>query len=771
MRSRRAERLLTLALAMALAAALGGVCAIARAEPAPRLLEVWLNGERVDAFAPLMEDQGRWYASAATLVQWRLRPADAPRAIGGTAHHGLHAWEPVFDRANQRLSLRAPPEQFLAQRLRLDGRSDLEAPLVEPLPGLAMDYSVNAERSSGQTSTAALLDLRGFGWNIGGLARASGVLRAGANPAALPRWQRLDTTLQHSAPEGLWRASLGDAITCGGELAPALRFAGAQYGTDFALRPDLVTQPLPSVSGSAQVPSGVDLLIDNRPAGSAQVGPGNYTLDQLPGVTGAGEIRVVQRDVLGVERVQVVPYYSSPRLLRQGLSDHCVEAGVLRRGYALAGDTYDGGFVAGALRHGLSDTLTLLSRAEVGQAVRAAHLGAHWVMAGAGVLSVQFARSQADGVGGGQRAAIGFERVARAGSLSATLESAGSGFRALDGTRLPQRRATVFGGTSIGQTSVSGGVVWQRSTTGLDTRVLTAGLQRRVGMHWHAGLSLYRRDGRLSAAVLFTRALSPDTTLAARAQAGDNAGLTVQAQRSEPASGGLGWRVQGGSDALHALAGVSWLGDTGRVELQATRWAHDPNAHLRAAAQGGVLWIGGRPMLGRTLGEAAAARVEIDGMQGVGVRLNHRDTAVTDGLGHAWVWGLQPWQENTLGVAADVLPLDVALSIPEQQVRAPAQTVVRVRFPARRTRSALVAVRLPDGSPVVPGARAWRAHENANAGDDGAPFAHGGQVWLNDLEDHNTVRVEGPQGVCQVAFELTPDQGSSATIGPLTCTP
>ncbi|WP_322470551.1 fimbria/pilus outer membrane usher protein [Hydrogenophaga sp. SNF1] len=764
MRWRRVEALL-------LAIGLCGALTPARAEPAPRLLEVWLNGERVDGFAPLMEDDGRWYATAETLARWRLRPADPPRTIAGVAHHGLQNWSPRFDKAQQRLALQAPPEQFLAQRLRLDGRSDSEAPLMEPLPGLAMDYSVNAERSGGQSSTAALLDLRGFGWSTGGLARASGVLRAGANPAGLPRWQRLDTSLQHSDPNGLWRASLGDAITCGGELAPALRFAGAQYGTDFSLRPDLVTQPLPSVSGSAQVPSGVDLLIDNRPAGSAQVGPGNYTLDQLPGVTGAGEIRVVQRDLLGVERVQVVPYYSSPRLLRQGLSEHCAEAGVLRRGYASASDTYGGGFIAGSLRHGLSDTLTLLGRAEAGQAVRAVHLGAHWVVAGAGVLSLQLGRSQADGTGAGQRTAIGFERVARAGSLSATIDTAGTGFRSLDGSRLPQRRTTLFAGTSIGQTSLSAGLVWQRGAQGQDTRVLTAGLQRRLGAHWHAGLSLYRRDGQFSAALLLTRALSPDTTLAARAQAGADAGLTVQAQRSEPDAGGLGWRLQGGSDALSALAGVSWLGQLGRVEAQATKWRHDPEAHLRVAAQGGVLWIGGQPMLGRTIGEAAAARVEIEGMGGVGVRLNHRDTAVTDAKGQAWVWGLQPWQENTLGVAADVLPLDVVLGVPELQVRPPAQTVVRVRFPARRTRSALVSVRLPDGSPVPPGARAYRAPGGAPAGDEGAPFAHGGQVWLTDLDDFNTLRVEGPQGLCRVSFALAPTQGAAATLGPFTCTP
>jgi len=748
---------------------LSALLGAARAEPVPQLLEVWVNGERVDGYATLMEDRGRWYAPAATLVRWRLRPADAPRQIEGETYHGLQDWRPQFDRLQQRLVLQASADQFLAQRLRMDGLGESDAPLMEPLPGLALDYSLNTERHGRFSSSGALLDLRGFGWSTGGLARASGVLRAGDDATALPRWQRLDTSLQHSDPEGLWRASVGDATSCGGELAPTLRFAGLQYRTDFALRPELVTQPLPSVSGSAQVPSGVDLLIDNRPAGSAQVGPGVYTLDQLPSVTGAGEIRLVQRDVLGVERVQVVPYYSSPRLLRRGLNEHCLEAGVLRRGYAFAHDHYEGRFAAGALRWGLRDDLTLLARAESGEAVRALHLGAHWLLAHAGVLSLQLAHSQTEGVGGGSRAAIGFERVARAGSLNAQLEVGSQGFRQLDGGRVPQRRATLFGGTSIGATGLSGGLVWQRAASGQDTRVLTASVQRRLDAHWHAGLSVFRREGRTSAALLFTRALSADTTLAMRVQSGRDGGATAQAQRSEPVSGGLGWRVQGGSESLRALVGASWLGETGRVELQAAQWRDMPQAQLRAGAQGGVLWLGGRPLLGRSIGDAAAARVEIEGMGGVGVRLNHREAAITDEQGRAWVWGLQPWQENRLGIAADVLPLDVVLSVPELQVRPPAQTVVRVRFSARRTRSALLIVQQPDGTPIAPGSRAWLAE--APEDHKGAPFAQGGKVWLSELGEHNRLRVQTAQGVCGLSFSMPAGPSPAGALGPFTCTP
>lgn len=748
--------------------------AAVHAQPAPRLIEVWLNGQRVDSFAPLMEDAGRWYASAATLAQWRLRPSDVPRFIDGVPHHGLSDWQPVLDAAAQRLVLDAPGADFLPLRLQVDGVPAAGAPVIEPLPGLALDYAAHLERDGGRQRHATLLDLRGFGWSTGGLLRASGVLRGSADTQAQPRWQRLDTAWTHADPEGLRRTTVGDAITCGGELAPALRFAGVQHATDFALRPDVVTQPLPAVHGSAQVPSGVDLLVNGRAAGSANVGPGRYTLDTLPGVTGAGEIRVVQRDVLGAEQVQTVPYYVSPRLLRPGLTDACAEAGVLRRGYASADDRHDGGFVAGALRRGLRDDLTLLARAELGQHTRAWHAALHWVPARLGVLSGHIAVSQTEGVGTGRRALIGFERVGPGGTFNASTEHHDARYRLLDGSAQARQRHAVFAGTTLGQTTLSAGAVWQRDASDRRTRLLTASVQRRIGPHWHAGLSVFRREGRASAALLFTRALDPQTSVALRAQssteAGTPVGLSAQAQRNEPAAGGLGWRLQGGNEALRGLVGMSWLGEAGRVELQAAHWRDDPSTHWRASAQGGVLWFGGAPVAGRPIGHSAAARVELDGLPGVGVQLNHRDAAVTDARGHAWVWGLLPWQDNTVGIAADVLPLDVALGVPTIAVRAPAQTAVRVRFPATRTRSALLSVKRPDGAWVAPGSRALRSGDDGPSGERaGAPFAHGGQVWLADVAAQNRLRIEGPQGVCHLQF-VVPDGVPQVTLGPLTCT-
>jgi outer membrane usher protein len=118
-----------------------------------------------------------------------------------------------------------------------------------------------------------------------------------------------------------------------------------------------------------------------------------------------------------------------------------------------------------------------------------------------------------------------------------------------------------------------------------------------------------------------------------------------------------------------------------------------------------------------------------------------------------------------VGISPDALPLDMLVSVPEIRLRPQAESVVKARFPARRTRAALVVVMQPNGEPIAPGSRARR---DSDAGD-GAPFAHKGQVFLNDLEDHNEVRVEGPHGVCHVVFPAPAQGNLLPNIGPLTC--
>ena len=78
-----------------------------------------------------------------------------------------------------------------------------------------------------------------------------------------------------------------------------MRVGGLQVSRNFAIRPDLVTYPLPQFAGQAAIPSTVDLYIDNFRTQSASVNPGPFVIDNGPRINGAGQATVVTTDALG----------------------------------------------------------------------------------------------------------------------------------------------------------------------------------------------------------------------------------------------------------------------------------------------------------------------------------------------------------------------------------------------------------------------------------------------------------------------------------------
>jgi len=140
---------------------------------------------------------------------------------------------------------------------------------------------------------------------------------------------------------------------------------GAQVSRDFSLRPDLITYPVPTLAGSSAVPSAVDLYVNNVRQFSGTAPSGPFAINAVPSIRGAGEAVIITRDVLGRSVMTTVPLYIDSRLLVSGLTDFSVEAGFVRRAYALRSFDYAGDpSLSGSLRYGLTDRLTLEAHGE-----------------------------------------------------------------------------------------------------------------------------------------------------------------------------------------------------------------------------------------------------------------------------------------------------------------------------------------------------------------------------------------------------------------------
>ena len=98
-------------------------------------------------------------------------------------------------------------------------------------------------------------------------------------------------------------------------------------------RPDLVTLPLPSFSGSAAVPSTVDVYVNNVRTISQDVDGGPFRLTNLPILSGQGNASIIVRDSSGRDVETTLPFLVSNKLLRGGLFDFSAEAGVPRLFY------------------------------------------------------------------------------------------------------------------------------------------------------------------------------------------------------------------------------------------------------------------------------------------------------------------------------------------------------------------------------------------------------------------------------------------------------
>lgn len=728
----------------------------------PLLLAIRLNGRVVADFVPVVRDGEAYFVPAADFLAWRLRVDTPPRRIDAADWHALPG-QIRLDQASQTLVVDAPASAFVAQAIDVTTPRDPADPAPE-LAGLALDYDVSVQRGQGDTQAAALLDLHAFGLpGVPGVPRARLVVREHADGLDV---LRLDTQWRVEDVTAMRSRTLGDSLTCNGELGSTARFGGVQMQRDFSLRPDLVTWPLPSLSGSASLPSALDLVVNGQTVGTHTVDSGPFQLDQVPLVSGAGEVAVVQRDVLGRETRVVVPYYLSPRLLRPGLFDYCAEAGRLRENYGAASNDYGAGFAALGVRWGLDAATTALARVEISE-ISGLQIGFNALLGRWGVASAQFAASHSSD-GSGVHGQLRIERQAARFSFAAGVEAASGDYQRLAGEALPRWRANLFGGLPLAlpglpHASLGFSAIWQQSATGERDQLASLTLAGRVGRHWSGQLGVQSRNGEVAALFTASRSLDNGVHLGVYGQHdGERLNTTVSAQQSEPAAGGLGWRIAASEGAsARQQAGASWLHRSGRVTADVAR--DDSATALRLGARGGVLWAGGRLHLSRALGDGAMARVRVPGVAGVPVLHQNRVVGVTDAAGVAWVAGLLPHQMNRVGIDINALPLAISLDRDALQVRPPARGVVDVVFAVSAQRKALVSVVDSAGKAIPPGALATDANGLAH------PFGHHGEVYLDVLDANNRLGVSWGEHRCSVEFPLPDGVDPQPHIGPLVC--
>ncbi|MBD3828779.1 MAG: fimbrial biogenesis outer membrane usher protein [Stenotrophomonas sp.] len=693
-------------------------------------------------------------------------PASLPLGPDGlVALSALPDFSARLDQPTQTLLITAETHRLRPELLRIGSTAEQGIP-VQSGAGVTFDYDISATSTSGQNVGGGQFDLRAF--SPYGVVSSGWLAFYGPRSYSIPSTLRLDTTYTYSDPDTLRRWRLGDIIANGPGWVRPVRLGGFQLTSDFSMRPDLVTFPLPALSGSVTVPSTVDVMLNGTRLLSQQVQPGPFQIPQIPVVTGAGEVTMTVTNALGQQVVTTLPFYGSQGLLAPGLQSYSAQAGWVRRNWGLLSTDYGAFAASGSWRRGLSDSVTVETHAEGAAGLLMVGGGAVVKVGNLGVANCSLAGSTGSGQRGGQLS-IGMQRLGRRFSLGAAATVASRGFRdiaSMHGDPVPRRQISANAGLSLDEYG-SLGIAYTESYPSPATRIRTLSASYSVRLH---DMALYATGFHADASGGNGVMIGVTIPLGARSSASTSVGSSsgggrtqLQAMQSAVSVGDWGYQVYGVTGTpSHQFGQVQYKSPWALLTAGADHLAGQTT--LRAEAQGALSLIDGDLFASNTINDSFAV-VDTNGIGHIRVFNENREVGRTDPDGKLLVPDLRSFDINNLAIEPKDVPLDATVPFFAREVRPQDRSGVVVEFPVKRSHGALLRLIDASGRPIRVGSVA-----TLDATGAAVPVGYGGEAYLQGLKPRNRVSVVEPDGRrCAAAFAYRPQPGEIPAIGPVVC--
>ena len=735
------------------------------------LVSLKINQQMMQQPAVMLRNAaGEWWFPLPVLTLAKVKIPDTPVRRFNDADYIAATSLPIealrFDAATLFMDIRLSADGFALNRLQT--RATQRPETVTRSAGAFLNYDFLLDHGEAGFGHVLFTELGGAIGSGVGVSTQMLVKRPD-----LDRWLRLDSSYVVDDLSTVTTLRLGDGISRPPPLlGRPVRFAGLQWGTNFRIRPDLITVPVATLSGQAALPSSVDLYVNNVLQSRNPLPPGPFSITTGPMVTGDGEVLLKVTDISGQEQLITQRFYASTSLLAAGLSDYSFELGALRQRYGLVSNDYGDLMAAASWRHGVNDKLTLEGGASVQQSGLVSVLaGVATSMPGWGLGTLALGISQGD-AGAGAQIALGWERRSQHHGVALRSQMASNDYRqtGVDAELTLRRLDSIFYSYQLPGIG-SLGLSWtqQQRIAAEALAITTASFSTRQTAWGSLIFSLSRLKAEIDTTsfnVFWSYNLGGGASVSAQHADTSNAPSrqVVQIQKSLPAGEGWGYRLQVAQRAAQQAA-LFAQNDYGGVRVEAAEL--NGQTRERLGLSGAIATLDGQWFLSRRI-DSSFGVARVPGFAKVRIYVDNQLAARTNADGYALLPRLYPYIRNNISIEPLDLPLDTEIGQLKLRPVPAWRSGVRIDIPIRKVSAATLNLIRDDGTPVPAGATVELLGEDATP-IDSFGVGHEGLLYLSSLRPQNVLRAYWPGGMCTAHIPYQPEPGSIPYLGQFAC--
>jgi len=693
----------------------------------------------------------------------------------------------------QSLNLQVPASMLTGYSVELSGQQITSSGLLKmkPLNAAILNYSLYHTITNDESIFSGSAEGI-FNSALGNF--SSGVLYNGSNETSYSheKWVRLESKWQYVDPEKVRIYTLGDFISNSSDWGSSVRLAGFQWSSAYTQRGDIVTSALPQFSGSAALPSTLDLYVNQQKIYSGLVPSGPFDIKQLPFISG-NEVTLVTTDATGQQSITKKPYYFSSKILAKGINEFSVDVGVPRYNYGLYSNDYDDAtFASGAIRYGYSNSLTLSGGVEA-STDGLTNLGTGFAknLFGVGVINADIAASQYKDENG-YSALVGLEgRISKNISFNTSYRKVFDNYfdlarvsqiRYLKENQISAEPQNYLSYSALADEIIRAGINYnfyagygvyvgynQIKYSDNSYKLLSANLSGSLNKNWGFYSSAYKDYGNhKDYGIYFALRYTPSTrTNAITSVSSDSGRLTYRQEvfvLSEPKINSFGWGgyVERDQDAHTNNASIYGSYRARAAYLTGRYNRIGDNDQVALSATGSLVAAAGRIFAANEIGDGYAVVTNAGPKSQIingGINLG-----TTDKSGRFLIPSLMPYRENHIYLDPSYLPLNWNVKSTDQKTVVGYRQGTLVDFGAHQVISGLVRIVDKNNTPLLPG---YSVRIN---GQQDAVVGYDGEVFVPNLLKQNKLEVDLlDHGSCQVNFIYNSNQYSTKKLGPYIC--